>query len=1045
MASLKKGLYDRLAYQVEIEELQRLSANGQASLSEDISSETSRKYLIDELIDRIPILLDQLSAGDQTNSDRSKTELQFITQVLKTIRTTEQSEIDNPTIASPPVLLRSVHDAHVELPYPQTGLRKPWLFSSSRTEPSLLSELTSELKTTDSVDILVSFITWSGVRKIYDLLKNITSLNALGESKTKLRIITTTYMGATEAKAVKALAELPNVGLRISLDGRRTRLHAKAWIFKRENGFGTAYIGSANLSASALVNGIEWTLKVTERNNLEVYQNADAHFETLWNDTEFQLFDPYNPSHLEALERSLREQSGRDRNRYDTILNATPTWFELQPKAYQQEMLNSLAAEREMNRNRNLVVAATGTGKTVVAAFDYARLAKQQGGQPKLLFIAHRVQILLQAIETFRQVLRDSNFGELMDGNHQPQHYDHLFATITTINSKQLVTELGQQYWMMVIIDEAHHLPAPSFDRFATLIKPKILLGLTATPERSDGTSLARYFDARPDGSPAVSLRLWDALSQQLLCPFEYYATHDDVDFSSVNWRGASTDAALSNILSASDARATSALRALEDYTADLNATKAIGFCVSVQHVEFMTAFFNSRGVPTSALTGSNSPAEREQVIKALECGSIKVIFTCDLFNEGVDIPSVNVLLLLRPTQSSVLFQQQIGRGLRLYPEKESCLILDFIGTYSQEFRFDILFRSLTNQSRKALIDSVENSFGILPPGCHIQFDKVSKERVLENLKLTLRLNARRLRAELAAWASTKVETPITLREFLLDNQIELVDIYAGNHYWTEHKRSVGLPCLSEGALEEKWSKRLTTIFLVDDRSLLSEWHRFIVNGVGDTVRSQMLIYQIETVALMDSTEFLVLLNNNPAFKQELLEIIEWQLDQSNRTSVPISSTEPYPLSLFCRYTRQQILCAINHHNSEQRPAFREGCLPIEASKTEFMFITLDKTSGFAESVQYHDFAISPELFHWQTQNRASATNATGRRYLDSQKGNGWRFQIFVRENQDSGFFALGEVDMNSHKIQRPLQITWQLKHPMPVEIYRRFSIIRDR
>ena len=1045
MPNLRKGLYDRLAYQVEIEELQRLNARGEASLSEDISLETNRQYLLDELIDRIPALLDQLSNGDQPDATKSKVELKFITEVLKTLRVSGTTELDSPAIANPPVVIRSVHEANVELPYPQTGLRKPWLFSSSRSEPSLLSELSAELKTTDSVDILVSFITWSGVRKIYDLLKHITALNALGQSQTRLRIITTTYMGATEARAVKALAELPNVDLRISLDGRRTRLHAKAWIFKRENGFGTAYIGSANLSASALVNGIEWTVKITERNNLDVYQNAGAHFETLWNDHEFQLFDPHNISHCDALEKSLREQSGRDKNQYDNVLNVSTTWFDLQPKAYQQEMLNSLAAERDMNRNRNLIVAATGTGKTVVAAFDYARLAKQQGGQPKLLFIAHRVQILNQAIQTFRQVLRDSNFGELMDGNRQPESYDHLFATIGTMNSRQLTEKLGYQYWMMVIIDEAHHLPAPSFDRFASSIQPNIFLGLTATPDRSDGTSLGKYFDARPDGSPAVSLRLWDALSQQLLCPFEYYATHDDVDFSSVNWRGATTDAALSNILSASDIRATSALRALEEYVSDINTTKAIGFCVSVQHAAFMSQFFNARGVPTRALTGSNTAEQRDQAIKALEQGSIKVIFTCDLFNEGIDIPSVNVLLLLRPTQSAVLFQQQIGRGLRLYPDKESCLILDFIGTYSQEFRFDILFRSLTNQSRKALKDSVEHSFGVLPPGCYIQFDKVSRERVLANLKLTLQLNARRLQAELAAWSSSKDKTAIKLKDFLIENRIELVDVYAGNHYWTEHKRTVGIPCQDQGPLEAKWSKRLFSLFSIDDRVLLAEWHHFITTGAGDTVRLQMLIYQFETSALMGSAEFLSALKDNPAFKSELLEIIGWQLDQSNRSSIPVSSTHSYPLSLFCRYTRQQILCAVEHHTNEKRPAFREGCLPIEATRTELMFVTLDKTSGFAASVQYHDYAISSELFHWQTQNRASATNATGRRYLDSQSGNGWRFQIFVRENQDAGFVALGEVEMRDHKIQKPIQITWRLKNPMPIDIYKRFSVIRDR
>jgi superfamily II DNA or RNA helicase len=279
-------------------------------------------------------------------------------------------------------------------------------------------------------------------------------------------------------------------------------------------------------------------------------------------------------------------------------------------------------------------------------------------------FTAHRIQILQQAINTFRQVLRDTNFADLLDGNNQPNQYDHLFATINTVHSRDLISKYGANYWSMVIIDEAHHLPASSFHKVATTIKPKILLGLTATPERTDGKSLNHYFDPRPDGSPAVTLRLWDALDQELLAPFEYYASHDEIDLSSIHWKQANVDRQLDNIISASDIRARSALVAISTYVSDINKLKAIGFCISVNHAVFMADYFNKHKLPALAITGKHTQKERDQAISQLKQGTIKVIFTCDLFNEGVDIPDVNTLLLLRPTQSAVIFQQQIGLSL---------------------------------------------------------------------------------------------------------------------------------------------------------------------------------------------------------------------------------------------------------------------------------------------------------------------------------------------------------------------------------------------
>lgn len=357
------------------------------------------------------------------------------------------------------------------------------------------------------------------------------------------------------------------------------------------------------------------------------------------------------------------------------------------------------------------MVAATGTGKTVVAAFDYQRIAREEGSPPRLLFIAHRIQILKQALATFRQVLRDPSFGELLDGQNEPTQYEHLFATIHTVHGRKLVAHLGAHYWRVVIIDEAHHIPANAFDQFARGVRPYFLLGLAATPERADGKRLNEYFDSRPDGSPAVSLRLWDALDQQLVAPFEYYyATADETDFSQIRWNRAEETAQLDGLISSNDARSRMIVHALQQYVSDLARLKGIAFCVSVRHAQFMASWFEKYGLPARSLTGANTSEERESAIRSLRSGEIKLICTCDLFNEGVDIPEVNSLLLLRPTQSPVIFQQQIGRGLRLLNGKDSCLVLDFVGQYSEEFRFDTLLRTITGLSRSQLKDRLRTT-----------------------------------------------------------------------------------------------------------------------------------------------------------------------------------------------------------------------------------------------------------------------------------------------------------------------------------------------
>ncbi len=1044
--ALPKGLYDRLIYEDEVGELTSLSGQHRALVAAPTAHQR-REQFIAELVHRLPELLDAAAAGQPDASEKAKAEIELIRQLLIQLRPKGQAER---SLAMPPQLLKSVHAPNADVAMPATGLRHPWLFTSARADPSLLNELRAELRAVDRVDILVSFITWSGVRKLLDVLEQVTALDAHGNPKTKFRILTTTYIGATEVRAVDAFAKLPGVELRISLDGRRTRLHAKAWIFHRVTNFGTAFVGSANLSESALIGGIEWTVKFAQASGTSLFSAAVANFETLWNDHEFQPYDPTNDQHREALTRALaseRGHGGRPAALGGPVV-ALQTWFDLRPKSYQQEMLDQLAAERRLGRRRNLVVAATGTGKTVVAAFDYLRLRDEEGAAPRLLFIAHRTQILAQALSTFRQVLRDPAFGELLDGDNTPNHYEHIFATINTVHSRRLVEQLGSHFWRMVIVDEAHHLPANTFDQFIGAVRPHYLLGLTATPERSDGQSLMQYFDSRPDGSPAVSLRLWDALDQQLLAPFEYYATADDTDMTTVEWGRGAEVAQLSNIVSGNDVRARTVVNAVAAYVADLDALKGLAFCVSVAHANFMADFFNRSGLPAVALTGVDSQEARTSAVQKLSSGALKIICSCDVFNEGIDIPNVNAILLLRPTQSPVIFQQQIGRGLRLAKGKDACLVLDFVGLYNNEFRFDVLLRSITGQSRRQIADAVTNGFSTLPAGVHIQFDRVARARVLANLQQALNLNVIRLCAELAAWAALQNGVPLLLRNFLRDCQLELSDIYTDGtnaRSWTSLKRRAMLEQSTEGQREADIARRVFSVLHADDPTLLTAWREALDGGEVDARRVQMLAYQLlpTRTELVTPADFLFILERNPIARAELCELVGILQERSSLAPTPLpGAPDNWTLALHGRYMRAEILAAIGYTTPSARPLSDSGCLPLNDIKTEVLFVTLDKSEGFEERVQYKDYAISPELFHWQSQNRAGPNNNSGRRYTESHN-NDWKFQLFVREDRDAAYVAVGPVQLVSHEGDRPISITWRLDRPLTAELFRKLSVLR--
>lgn len=918
---------------------------------------------------------------------------------------------------------------------PHTPLSETALLTNSRGEPSLSFELKTELVSADGVDLLCAFIRFAGIRVIKDQLLE------LREHGVPLRVITTTYQGVTERRALDLLVREVGAEVKVCYDDRSTRLHAKAWLLKRDSGYDTGYVGSSNLSQSALVDGLEWNVRISAVATPNLVRKFEATFETYWNDPAFETYD-----------------ADTDGARFDAAVTAqgnagrvTISGLEVRARPYQELMLEALASERVMrDRHRNLLVAATGTGKTVVAALDYRNLSTTAGRRPSLLFVAHRKEILEQALRTYREVMGDGSFGELYVDGRRPSEWRHVFASVQSLSSA-VVREMQPELFEIVVIDEFHHAAAMSYRALLDHLRPLELLGLTATPERSDGFDVREFFDGRA----AYELRLWDALDQDLLCPFHYYGIADNTDLSSLTWRrGGYAVEELEKVYTSDDARTRLVIAALKDRVTDPGSMRAVGFCVSVAHAEYMARSFSAAGFEARAITGGTPREERNGSLRSLGEGRVQVVFTVDVFNEGVDIPALDTILMLRPTESATLFQQQLGRGLRRTEGKAVLTVLDFIGQQRKEFRFANRYRTLVGGTGKSVERQIDEGFGYLPSGSQIVLDRVSREIVLGNIRTALRQSQFEQVRELQNLGD------VGLSEYLAKSERELVDVYSRGSSWTDLRRKSGFAIRSAGSDDRSLMSRLWRLTCVDDPER-SHYYSLLTRTDGPSeadldergikyARMLLAVLWPGWGGLTDVDDGLRQLRGQGAVAEEIRELLAFTAQSSRRVAEPLAGVLGVtPLFTHATYHREEILIAMGWAKPGGRSpkGHATGVVWVPEIQTDAFFVTLRKEAeDFSPQTLYRDYPISLNQFHWESQNSTSVDSAVGQRYINhAERGtNVLLFTRLTRANElgSAPYLCLGNGLYVSHRGDRPISLTWKLQRPMPADVLMEASVV---
>lgn len=922
----------------------------------------------------------------------------------------------------------------------------------------MIDQLKNELLTCDSFDIIVSFIRGSGLNML------VNTLNILRDLGVKGRIITSTYMNVTQPEALRKLMEYENIDVKVYQSSKLDdSFHTKAYLFHRMNSMSSVIIGSSNITKAALKTGEEWNIRTYEKASDSVYVKTQARYDMLW---ESDKVVELNESLISKYENFIEVNKVLRPISQSFNINKTDDNV-FKPNSMQKEAIKNLLLSIEKGHKRGIAIAATGTGKTFLSAMTAEKL-----NPSNVLFIAHRNELLESGIKTFKKIFNKEKESEFVKYKaNQRVIKKFTFASIQTLVKD--IELMQKDDFDIIIIDEFHHATATNYMKVINYFKPRFLLGLTATPERTDNGDvyeLAEY-------NVISDVRLKHALESELLVPFQYYGISDEtVDLADRD--GIDVDEITKRL--STNKRVKFIIKKINQYTLS-GPMKAIGFCQNIKHAYYMNEEFKKRGYHSIVLTGSNSDEERQDAIKDLQDDDkyLEIIFTVDLFNEGVDIPQINLILFLRPTESSIIFTQQLGRGLRTHDDKEYLTVLDFVTNDRKNYLVPIALSGDQNFIGKEKLKSlVENNFNNLSDNVHIELDYKTKEEILKTIDRTSFYIAENIKKEAKLFLEQirliNKDNERNLKIIDFHNYENAPDLFMmfGGTYKTLSALNKAIKADSEVDKEIIESKMYTWVmkeltkllpirriidYIVIIEVLINKTIKFeeVVAIVEETfqieaskyLKSNILIAMKRTETLLFSKQAQfsfddtlnqlstkISVSNN--LKEELIEYLTFGILSYQKEFDSELLNQEFPLKLYKEYSQHEVAAIVGYDKSIY--SWRDGVKQF--NDNHYLFVNLKKNAdNVKEHLLYDDYFIDETHFHWQSQNKTSRKSKTGQQYINHVKDNKKIFLFVRRATNEEGivlpFYYMGEMEFLSAKGDNPISIEWKLKNAVPKKL----------
>ena len=933
-------------------------------------------------------------------------------------------------------------------------------FIRNHGSQNVLSDLLMSLEECEKFYFTVAFMTFGGVQLL------VQKLNELKERGVHGKILTSTYQQFSEPKAIEKLQSFKNIEVRLYDEPIEGGLHAKGYLFMRGN-WVEVYIGSSNLTPSALRQKIEWNVKLIKSVDDAMVKEILADYQTLW-----ERAGILTEEKLEKYRQSYQKYQLFKKENVMEIDHVAKSEIP-QPNSMQQLAMERLRRLREKGESKALVIAATGAGKTYMSAFDVAQVNPN-----RMLFLVHREDILYRAKETFEYVLgKTGKKMGIYTSNVKEVEADYLFSTVQTMSRH--FKNYARDSFDYLIVDEAHHIGGETYQQLLNYFTPKFLLGMTATPERCDDFNIFDCFD----GHVALEVRLRDALEQRLIVPFHYFGIRDidGVDLSNIK---ADQIHELTKRLKVNE-RVSFILEQMDLYGHDGRYRKGIGFCASIEHAEYMTKKFNEASVPSVCLTGNHSPKERQVMMNRLACDEdpLEMIFTVDIFNEGIDIPSINTVLMLRPTQSPIIFIQQLGRGLRKNEDKEFLTVLDFIGNHKKSFLMAIALSGDRFYDKDSLKVAVATNFAGHLGDSFVTLDAISKEQILsqlENEKFNSMMYLKEAYAEFKRMKRGQI--PYMLCDYLgCEGAPDPLAFVKKSKTYLQFIYQVEKDLFLESVLShdtfvkvlKEWSSQLPLKrpyefilmkYLLNHREVMTLNQELATREIlkyVDSVSPTSVTHALECLGqtyydLSDQAQYVQTfdwiggtlvtlpvfnqLRSVPHFKTYLDDVLTYGLVRYQEEFSTADYGDPF-LKLYETYSMREVAKVANYN--KKHSAFRGSGL-LTYKNNFFLFVELHKEKDIKESINYDDCLTSSRTFQWQSPNKTTQESPQGQNLIKNVERQ-IHLHLFVRkfkklDGDVQPYIYLGKANTLSASGNNPITLQLELEHEIPPQLYRELS-----